>query len=76
MNKRYTAIWNNENPELINWELRSKGISVFDIIALDENEARQLITEKGYNPDDYTLERDYADKDQKGRGFKKGIRYC
>jgi len=76
MNKRYTAVWNNETPELINWELRSKGISVFDIIALDENEARQLITEKVYNPDDYTLERDYADKDQMGRGFKKGIRYC
>jgi len=76
MNKRYTAIWNNETPELINYELRSKGISVFDIIASDENIARHLITGKGYNPDDYTLERDYADKDQMGRGFKNDIRYC
>jgi len=76
MNKRYTAIWNNETPELINWELRSKGISVFDIIALDENEARQLIAEKGYNPDDYTLERDSRDRDQMGRPFSTNIRYC
>jgi|GEM_PF-5579385 len=76
MNKRYTAIWNNETPELINHELRSKGTTVFSIISLDENEARELITNKGYNPDNYTLERDYADKDQMGRGFNKGIRYC
>lgn len=74
--KRFEAIYKDDsmnNHMYKNGELYATEVR-FDIIAKSEERAMELIKEKGYNSEEFTLDEVSGVKNQMGKYFPEGIR--